>query len=145
MKFNKFFLFIIISLFLTGCSKPVINTDYILTSEALYNQVRILTQINELNKSEKIDEVKFKEVLTECFAVIKEAKLFYLGIQSENEYLKKAVKSQLDMIAVYENMEKVFNDTKDVQKTMKYFYFADKYYREFLENIKLLQQSEIKA
>ncbi|HPO50088.1 MAG TPA: hypothetical protein PLO89_07155 [Spirochaetota bacterium] len=121
-----------------SCSKgdKILKVDDVVSNEYFRMEMETFGKWEEMLTSSEINEEKSKQLMTESIANFKKIKEYFTKLNSANNpHLNDAIKNQIDLCGEYERMESDFLETNESQKSMKYFYFANKHYNLFLENI----------
>ncbi|HNZ26138.1 MAG TPA: hypothetical protein PLG34_07840 [Spirochaetota bacterium] len=121
-----------------------LTVEEVYSGEALALEMETFDMWRNLSASTEINEKTARDLLLVSIYNFKKIKEYFSSVSSKyNQALNDAVKNQLDLCLEYEKMEQSFNNDKDIQKAMKYFYSADKHFNLFIENLEKAQEWEI--
>lgn len=138
-----FIMFVFLLSFSCSKSSGKITVNDVVSSEFFKLEMDTFSQWEVLIASSEISDEGTKALVVTSVDNFKKIKEYFSLLKSsDNTALNDAVKNQIDLCGEYEKMEVVLNKENDVQKVMKYFYFANSHYKLFLDNIEKAKNYE---
>ena len=145
MKSFKLFYVLAVFFIIFSCAKSDkdLKVDSIVSSEFFQLEMETFGQWEVLIVSSDINEENTKALVITTIANFKKINEYFSKLNSENNtHLNDAIKNQIDLCHEYQKMEDDFNKSNEAQKVMKYFYFANKHYKLFLDNLEKAKNLE---